>query len=170
MYGLINDSIRAPGARGGRRGRLERIVEDAGAGSHTFAAMAYYDDELTYDLVGAASRELRSPPDVLLRKFGRYWSMVIAPESYGEYLAAAGARPVGGARGARRDALPAAGAVPASAPAVDRRRAAHGEHLITVNYRSEREGLAPFMVGLLEGLAEHLEVTASGDPPQVPGR
>ncbi len=160
MYGLINDAIRRVVLEEAGEDAWQRIVEDADAGSHTFAAMAYYDDDLTYDLVAAASRELRSPPDVLLRRFGRYWSVVIAPESYGDYLAAAGRdmwEVLAGLDGmhARLQAL-----FPQLRPPsidVEPRR----EHLITVNYRSEREGLAPFMVGMLEGLAEHLEVTAA---------
>jgi len=160
MYGLINDSIRRLVLEDAGEDAWARIVEDAGAGSHTFAAMAYYDDELTYNLVGAASRELLSPPNVLLRRFGRYWSMVIAPESYGDYLAASGRdlwEVLAGLDGmhARLQAL-----FPHLRPPsidVEPRQ----ERLITVNYRSEREGLAPFMVGLLEGLAEHFEMTAA---------
>lgn len=160
MYGLINDSIRRLVLDEAGADAWERIAADAGAEPHNFPAMSYYDDELTYDLVEAASREMGTPADVLLRRFGRYWSMEIAPESYGDYLQASGRdlwEVLAGLDGmhSRLQAL----FPDLRPPSIDVEP--RQEHLITVNYRSEREGLAPFMVGLLEGLAEHLEVTAA---------
>ncbi len=89
MYGLINESIRRlvpnrPGADA-----WQRIVDRTRDRLRGFAAMSYYHDELTYSLVDAAARELDVPADELLRRFGRYWSMRIAPDLYGDYLESA---------------------------------------------------------------------------------
>jgi hypothetical protein len=159
MYGLINDSIRRLVLEEAGDDAWDRVAEDAGAG-RSFAAMAYYDDELTYALVDAASREMKTPAPEMLRRFGRYWSVRIAPESYGDYLNSAGRGLWDVLAGldhmhARLQALfphlrpPSIGVDPPE------------DHLITVHYRSEREGLEPFMTGLLEGLAELLHVPAS---------
>ena len=90
MYGLINDSIRRLVLEESGGDTWQLITERAGIGQRSFAAMHYYDDQVTYALVAAASVELDTPPEQLLRDFGRYWSTRIAPESYGDYLDSAG--------------------------------------------------------------------------------
>jgi predicted hydrocarbon binding protein len=154
MYGLINDSIRRLVVEEAGDDAWERIADGAGAGSRAFAAMHYYNDALAYALVGAASDELDAPPEVLLRRFGRYWSLEIAPESYGDYLESAGS--------GLRDVLVGLDSMhsrlhalfPELRPPSIEVDPPNGSDVITVHYRSEREGLASFMAGLLEGLAE----------------
>jgi hypothetical protein len=153
MYGLINDSIRRLVLEEAGEDVWDRIVERAGGGPRTFAAHHYYDDALTYALVEAASVELDTPADVLLRSFGRYWSTRIAPENYGDYLDRTGhdLREVLIGLDAMHSRLQAI-FPQLRPPSIDVELP--GDHLITVHYRSERVGLAPFMVGLLEGLGE----------------
>lgn len=153
MYGLINDSIRRLVLEREGEEAWRRILERSGTGYSTFAALHYYDDEVTYALVAAASAELKAPADELLRNFGRYWSTRIAPESYGDYLDSAGRRLPDVLEGlddmhTRLQAL-----FPELRPPSIELEDNGGEPL-TVHYRSEREGLAPFMIGLLEGLSE----------------
>lgn len=160
MYGLINDSIRRLVIEEAGEDAWERIAARAGSGLRTFAALHYYDDALTYELVGAASQELATPADELLRRFGMYWSTRIAPENYGDYLAAAGMQLdqiLGGldAMHARLQTL----FPQLRPPSIETAIPLPG--VITVHYRSGRDGLAPFVVGLLEGLAELCEVPAT---------
>ena len=159
MYGLINDSIRRLVLEEAGEPAWDRIVDSAGTGQRTFAALYYYDDALTYALVDAASQELDTPADDLLRRFGNYWSTRIAPESFGGYLDAAG-------RDLRRilEGLDAMHArlqhlFPKLRPPSIEVELPQ-PHVIRVHYRSSREGLAPFTQGLLEGLAELCEVPA----------
>lgn len=159
MYGLINDSIRQLVINEAGDDTWERIVERAGGGARTFAAHHYYDDDLTYALVDAASAVLDVPGDELLRRFGRYWSLHIAPENYSDFLDSTGFDLVAlldglDAMHARLQAL-----FPRLRPpsiTIEQ----PGDGLVTVHYRSERLGLAAFVVGLLEGLAQLCSVDA----------
>lgn len=160
MYGLINDSIRRLVLEEDGDDTWERIVDRAGTSQRTFAAMHYYDDADTYALVVAASEELGAPAEELLRSFGRYWSTRIAPESYSDYLGSTGLElwEILAGLDAMHTRLQAL--FPRlRPPSIDVERPS--DRLITVHYRSEREGLAPFVVGLLEGLAELCDVEAS---------
>ena len=152
MYGLINEAMR------------RHVVENAGPAawsaiaaraetSPTFAALHYYDDSVTYALVVAASLELDAPADELLRGFGHFWSTRVGPESYGDILGATGTDVASVLRNldemhARLQSLypelrpPSFDVVETDDDALD------------VHYRSERTGLVPFVVGLLEGLGD----------------
>jgi len=160
VYGLINDSIRRLVQEEAGADAWDRIADRAAPGHRTFAALHYYDDDVTYALVGAASDELGTPPGELLRRFGHYWSTRIAPENYGDYLNAAGMRLLEILTGldamhARLQTLfPQLRPPSIEVESPDPRT-------ITVHYRSEREGLAPFVTGLLEGLAELCETPAT---------
>ena len=119
----------------------------------TYASMSYYDDGLTYALVGAASAELGTPPEDLLRRFGHYWSLRVGPENYSDILGATGTDVVSVLRNldamhARLQALYPE-LLPPSFTVSD-----EGVDSFEVHYSSEREGLAPFVVGLLEGLGD----------------
>lgn len=152
MYGLINEAMRRHVVETAGPAAWSAIATRAETGQ-TFAALHYYDDAVTYALVGAASEVLDEPADVLLRGFGRYWSLRVGPESYSDILGATGTDVVSVLRNldemhARLQSLypdlrPPSFDVAETAPGV-----------LEVHYRSEREGLVPFVVGLLEGLGE----------------
>jgi len=157
VYGLINDAIRGLVQEQDGEEAWERIADRAAPGHRSFAALSYYDDAVTYALVAAASEQLGTPADELLRQFGRYWSTRIAPENYGDYLDATGMQLleilVGlDAMHARLQTL----FPQLRPPSIEVESDDPG--LITVHYRSGRDGLAPFVTGLLEGLA-HLCAT-----------
>jgi hypothetical protein len=129
-----------------------RIAGRAGT-SQSFAALSYYDDDITHRLLAAASTELDTPADDLLRAFGHYWSTRVGPENYGDILGAAGTD-VASVLGsldemhARLQTLypelrPPSFSVAESEPGA-----------LEVHYRSERDGLQPFVTGLLEGLGD----------------
>lgn len=152
MYGLINEAMRRHVTDNAGVDAWSRIAERADT-AETFAGLHYYDDAVTYALVGAASVELGTPAEDLLRGFGRYWSNNVGPESYGDILGATGTDVVSvltnlDAMHARIQTL-----YPDLRPPSFSVRD-HADGVLEVDYRSEREGLAPFVVGLLEGLGE----------------
>lgn len=129
-----------------------RIAERADS-PESFAAMSYYDDAVTYGLVAAASAELGTPAEGLLRDFGHYWSMRVGPENYSDILGATGTDVVSVLRNldemhARLQSL-YPDLRPPSFKVVD-----EADDSFEVHYSSERDGLAPFVVGLLEGLGD----------------
>lgn len=159
MYGLINEAMRRHVTELAGAAAWTRIAARAEA-PETFAGLHYYDDEITSDLVAAAGIELDSAESELLRGFGRYWSTRVGPETYGDILGATGTDVVSvlthlDEMHARIQTLypdlrpPSFAVQPAS------------DGVIEVRYRSQRTGLAAFVVGLLEGLGELYSTPAS---------
>ncbi|MEI8105634.1 MAG: heme NO-binding domain-containing protein [Actinomycetes bacterium] len=153
MYGLINDAIRRLVLEDHGEEVWSRIVERSDAPHGTFAAFHPYDDALTYALVANASAEVAIPADEILGSIGRYWITRIAVENYRDFLEGHGL--------AYRDILVGLDDMHARIQAIlpqlrppSIKVELVGDDRAVLHYRSEREGLAPFLVGLLEGLAE----------------
>jgi hypothetical protein len=152
MYGMINEAMRRLVSETSGADTWVDIAARADA-PVTFAALSYYDDSVTYALVAAASEELATPPADLLRLFGHYWSMRVGPENYADILGATGTDVVSVLR--NLDEMHARLQVlypdlrPPSFTVAD-----EGVDSFEVRYSSERDGLAPFVVGLLEGLGD----------------
>jgi hypothetical protein len=145
-----------------------RIRERAGMPSITFSNTKTYDDAVTYDLVAAASAELDLDPAEVLYRFGHHWILFTGREGWGPLFEMAGDDLRSFVEGL--DAMHAR--VQASMPAC--RMPSFSvveteEGVLRVDYRSDREGLAPMVLGLLSGLAEHfderweIEHSESGD-------
>ncbi len=152
MYGMINEAMRGLVTQTAGGEAWSRITVRAET-TETFAALHYYDDSVTYRLVGAASTELDTPAEDLLRAFGRYWSLRVGPENYGDILGATGTDVVGVL--SNLDEMHARIQVlyPELRPPSFAVARVEGD-TVEVHYSSQREGLAPFVVGLLEGLGE----------------
>ena len=152
MYGMINEAMRRLVGETAGADAWSRIAARAET-SETFAALSYYDDAVTFGLVGAASTELDVPAADLLRSFGHYWSTRVGPENYGDILGATGTDVVSVL--SSLDEMHARLQVlypelrPPSFEVVD-----SGPAVVEVHYRSERDGLQPFVTGLLEGLGD----------------
>ena len=152
MYGLINEAMRRHVVETAGPAAWSAVASRAGS-SQSFAALHYYDDDVTYALVGAASEVLGAPAEDLLRGFGRYWSLTVGPESYGDILGATGTDMVSVLHNLDEMHARLQSLYPELRPPSFDVAALEGGRL-EVHYRSEREGLAPFVVGLLEGLGE----------------
>lgn len=153
MYGLVNQAISDMVTERHGPEIWERIRERAGAPPIPFDAMKSYPDALTYALVGAASDVLDTPAEQLLVAFGHYWVLETARRHYGHLLDLAG--------GTLREFLgnldDMHGRVAITferlqPPAFAVEELDGGDLL--VHYRSDRAGLAPFVHGLLLGLAD----------------
>jgi len=121
-----------------------------------FVSNEAYPDELTYKLVGAASETLNLPAEKVLHVFGEHWILKTAREGYGHLMEAAGDN--------LRDFL-------INLPNFHTRvvmimpklEPPHfkvtnvTESSLRLHYHTHREGLAPFMLGLLSGLAKMFE-------------
>ncbi|MFN8157588.1 MAG: heme NO-binding domain-containing protein [Candidatus Nanopelagicales bacterium] len=149
---MINEAMRRLVSESSGAEAWTEIADRADA-PESYAAMSYYDDSVTYALVGAASDVLGTPAPELLRGFGHYWATRVGPENYAEILGATGTDVVSvlvnlDHMHARLQSL-----YPELRPPSF---AVSGEDADTfeVLYSSEREGLAPFVVGLLEGLGD----------------
>ncbi len=160
LYGLINNSLRDMTIARWGADRWELVAARAGVADIIFQNMSPYDDSLTYSLVGALSEETTIDASTLLRDFGVYWIRVVAPKQYGDLLAFTGRT------------------LPVFLSNLDRmhdRVATIFQNLeqpsfsveilsdtaLKLHYRSRRVGLAPFVIGLLEGLGERFSTKVS---------
>lgn len=161
MYGLVNRAVEGLIRKEFGDSTWTAVMQRAGLAIDHFGRMEYYDDEVTYRLVGAASEELGAPADDLLVAFGRYWVLYVAEEGYGAMLSMAGASLRGFLE--HLDTLHAQVGLghPQMRPPAFRVERTGDDVLL--HYHSTRAGLGAMVMGLLEGLAarfgERIEVT-----------
>ena len=152
MYGLINKALNNMVVSKFGPEAWNNIVTAAGLEEGSFVSMERYDDDVTYALVGAASEVLEAPPEACLEMFGHYWVTVTATEAYELLMESTGTTMVEFLQNVNtlHDRITSTfiGYIPPYFE-VDQ----NGTEL-RVRYESEREGLTPFVVGLLKGLAE----------------
>ena len=157
MYGLVNRALQQlVRSQCGER-VWDEIRAKAGVDHEVFMRMDSYPDEITYRLVAAASEVLAMPVDGMLREFGRYWTRYTMDEGYGALLSDLG--------GSLHEALAALDAMharvallyPALKPPTFK-VSSDDPARIRLEYRSHRTGLAPMVIGLIEGMGERYGV------------
>lgn len=161
MYGLINRAIEemVTGANG--HGCWHRICARAGVSAEGFVALRAYDDGVTHALVQSTSSEFELPPAQVLETFGEHWILYTADVGYAELLRSTGASfrefvvQLDNLHG-RIETI-----FPEMRPPIFRLEdVAPGE--CRVYYSSQREGMAPMVIGLMRGLGrrfgEELEI------------
>lgn len=160
MYGMVNRAIEDLVTRQRGPEAWARVCALAGVETPVFVSSESYPDRLTFLLVGAAAEELDAPVDEVLRRFGVHWILRTAAEGYGELMDAGGRT-----LGEFLDNLPAfhtrvvltyPDLKPPEFTVTER-----GERRRRLRYESSREGLQPFVEGLLEGLGQRFGVDVS---------
>jgi len=153
MYGLVNKAIQELICHNHGQPTWDRIREAAGVPVESFVSMQAYPDEVTYALVGAASRELGLPVPALLEAFGQHWVHYTGKAGYGELMRIAGTsfveflQELDNMHG--RVAMSFPQLRPPSFECTD-----IGPCSVRLHYYSTREGLAPMVLGLVRGLGE----------------
>lgn len=151
MYGLVNRAVEGLVRSEFGDETWKAVLKRADLDIDHFGRMEYYDDAITYRLVGAASEELGAPAEDLLVAFGRYWVLYVAEEGYGAMLSMAG--------DSLRDFLEQLDAMHAQVGLGHPKlkppsfRLAMEDDEVMLHYHSDREGLAPMVLGLLDGLS-----------------
>lgn len=153
MYGMVNKALEGMVRETGGDAAWEQTRAKAGVGVEMFLSSEGYPDGVTYSLVGAASEVLGQPAESVLKNFGRYWVLRTAREGYGDLLAAGGRTLPEFLRKLpdfhTRVILMFPHLKPPHFYCTD-----ETDKSIRLHYQSEREGLEPFVIGLLEGLGE----------------
>jgi hypothetical protein len=167
MYGLVNQAIRDMILVNHGEEIWSRVRQRAELQVDTFEGMEPYPDDLTHRLVKAASDELGTPPHALLRAMGEFWVKFTAAEGYGPLMEIAGSSlqeflhnldDLHARVGVNFPEL-----VPPSFDAEDQE-----EGMMHLHYHSKRQGLAPMVIGLVEGLGDRFETPV--DVAQLPSR
>lgn len=160
MYGLVN--IAAKELISGEFGAeaWSRIRHKASVLDDDFVGMQEYPDEITYRLIGAASDILGIPGADLLRAFGQYWTRFIAKRGYGELLEVSGNSLTEFLENLDNMHAQVGLIFPALRPP-SFRVTDIGADRLTLHYFSERQGLSAMVIGLLEGLEAHFQLSIS---------
>lgn len=154
MYGLVNVALeRMILARGGQA-TWEHVCARARVDIEGFVGMRPYPDEVTVRLVTAAAEVLGESPEAVMEAFGEGWISFAVDSGYRDYLALAGPTVL--------DVLANVDALHTRIQLVFREfrmpRFEVTERDATslrLHYRSQRDGLAPFVAGLVRGLGRH---------------
>jgi hypothetical protein len=154
MYGMVNKALEEMVCDAHGEEVWEKIKLKAGVEVDVFISQEGYPDEMTYQLVGAASEVLNAPAADLLEAFGGHWVLKTAVKGYGHLMTAAGSN--------LKEFL-------VYLPNFHTRISLIFPHLnpprflcsevaansLNLHYYSDRPGLAPFVRGLVKGLGQH---------------
>jgi hypothetical protein len=153
MYGLVNQGIQDLAVQLGGDDLWIKIKKQAGLEVEAFVGMEVYPDDITERLVLAASAILGLSPAEVLRAFGKHWILYTARKGYGAVFETMG-RTLPQFLG-NLDAMHARLSLSMphlEPPSFVCEELATGR--LRLEYWTRRAGLAPMVVGLLDGLAE----------------
>jgi hypothetical protein len=157
MYGLIHIALNDMIVAHHDDATWQQILVQAEIGDNAFIRMRGYDDSITDALIGATAKVLDTPVDACLEAFGEYWLQKFLPQSYEILLKA-----VGNDLFTFLESLDAlhdhisttfVSYVPPSF-GVER----HSETTATLHYISSRQGLVPFVIGIIRGMQDRFNV------------
>ena len=165
MYGMVNKAVEGLVRMHHGDSVWERIKARSGVDVDVFISNESYPDDYTYRLVAAAAEELQTPADGILEAFGEHWIKHTAVEGYGALMNAGG--------DSLREFL-------LNLPNFHTRVVmiypnlrppsftctSVSDHALHLHYYTEREGLAPFVVGLMRGLGDHFKTSVQISPIQ----
>jgi hypothetical protein len=153
MYGIIHAGLKALVEAKGGSTAWPNVLDRAGQTDASILVYNRYSDESTLALVAAAADELGTTVPEALRAFGAHWIRWAAHSGYGSWFSG-GASLFDALDGLddmhTRLAVTFPGYRP---PSIVCRRL--GPRTAEVEWRSDRAGLAPMMLGMLEALGDH---------------
>jgi predicted hydrocarbon binding protein len=162
MYGLVNKAIADMVKSRFGEETWQQIRQKASVENETFLSMEGYPDDVTHRLVRAGSEVLGLSPAEIMQAFGEFWVQYTAAEGYGELMDMSG------------DDLPeflqnldnlharvGVSFPQLKPPAFESTEV--DENTLTLEYRSEREGLAPMVIGLVKGLGNRFDTEVEVD-------
>jgi len=156
MYGLVNKAIEEMVCSYYGEDTWQKIKQKAEIEIEAFVSMEGYPDDVTHRLVKAASEVLDLSPSEVMEAFGEYWVQYTAKEGYGEMMDMGG-------DDLREflenldDLHTRVGVIfPKLSPPSFACTNETQDSLI-LHYHSHRQGLAPMVIGLVEGLGKRFD-------------
>lgn len=160
MYGMVNQAIESMVTEKFGASQWEAIKERAGVEDPAFVMMKQYPDAVTYALATAVAEHMKMPIADVLHAFGVYWIEFARKGPWGKLMHSSGSNTY--ELLAALDAMHTRIAVsfPDLEPPSFRVNPQDGGLLL--EYRSHRPGLAPFVLGLVQGVGnmygEHVDI------------
>jgi hypothetical protein len=168
MYGMIHRAMRNMVHEELGEDAWLAIEQKLNIGPMDLLTGKVYDDALTLEIIAEAAARLNLAVDQCLIEFGRYWIRYVDQGSLASVMNFTGQDLVSFIKNLDRLHLAVGAAMPdARLPAFATLDSGPG-HLV-VEYRSERVGMEPFVMGLLQGLMERfhthgaIEVASRGE-------
>ncbi len=162
MYGIVNKAIEDLVKENFGEEKWDAIKERSGVDIDFFLSNEPYDDSVTYKLAQAAAEETGMTLESVLMAFGEWWVLRTSREKYGSLLQAGGSTMPQFLRNLpvfhNRIVL----IYPKLTPP-DFSTSNETETSIDIHYKSAREGLQPFVRGLLFGIAKLYEQQVTVD-------
>ena len=153
MYGMVNKAVEDMVILKHGEVVWEQIKAKAGVEVDVFMSNESYADDITYKLVGAASQVLQVATEQILMEFGEHWVLYTAKDGYGGLMSAAGKTLPEFMRNLpnfhSRMTMVFPKLQPPHFECTEIR-----ERSLKLHYHSHRQGLAPFVVGLMRGLGK----------------
>ena len=157
MYGMINVAIRDLVNEKFGNESWKKICKEVNLEDDQYKYLEYYPDHITISLVGAASKVLSIPADVILKEFGAYWIKHTAQMGYGPIMDLFGADFITCLKNLNNMHARMGLNMPNLKPPRFEVRDL-GNHIYDLEYFSTRRGLEPMVMGLITGLAEKYNV------------
>lgn len=155
MYGLVNRALEELISNRHGEAKWQEIKAKAGVSIEIFVRMESYPDDITYRLVGAACETLAMEQAALLRDFGRHWVLFTGQAGYGSLLDGAG-NSLQEILANLDDLHVRVGLMYPALKPPSFSCSEVSDDGVTLHYYSDRPGLAPMVIGLIEGLGERL--------------
>ena len=155
MYGLVNKAVEDLVISSAGLETWQRVKAHAALENLQLLDTTNYEDEVTYSLVHSASAILDMPVDVLLHAFGRHWVLYTGEAGWAKLFSAGGDDFVSFLENldemhARVNMAMPDGRMPGFS-------LTENNTGFMLDYHSSRQGFAPMVLGVLEGLAEQFE-------------
>jgi len=160
MYGMIHRALRELVIEQRGSAAWEMIVVDAGVEPLHMISAVVHDDSITMQIMDSAARALDLDMAEGLEAFGKSWISFVAKGSYGAFLDFLGDDLFSFVGNLDRMHHSITIAMPsARMPSFSVIEAGSG--FMTLLYRSDREGLEPFVCGLFKGLFDRFGLTGA---------
>jgi hypothetical protein len=160
MYGVINRAIEEMIILHHGEEKWHEIRAKARVDIDVFISNESYSDEITYKIAGASAETLGISLVEFLRKFGQHWMLKTGQEYYGSLLRSGGATfkefLLNIPQFLSRVQLIYPELQPPEFNCSDIE-----EHSMRLHYFSNRSGLADFVIGLVQGLANLYKTSAT---------
>lgn len=154
MYGLIHRAIRGCVRQEHGDNAWKEVAKKSGAIDAHFVNLQSFPDEIAYGMIATACDVTQTSADELLHTLGRFWVLTTARQEYGPIMDFGGRDLLTFLR--NLDAMHEQVAISFSnlqQPSFSLTMEEDGSALL--HYKSHRDGLSAFVVGLLSGLSEH---------------
>jgi len=152
MYGMVNRAIEDLVVSSTSVEVWNQIKHEAGLELGAFIDSSQYNDDVTYKLVEAASKVLETPAEDILHAFGRHWILYTGKEGWAAIFDLGGDNMLDFINGL--DSMHARVQVALPDAQMPEFSVIERTDYLELTYRSPRFGLAPMVLGLLDGLAE----------------